>query len=386
MVAQKKIHPCKAEQCVMLKQQVEAEKVSQGLYCQQQAQSYPSDEAPPSTLGFLFDSLPLEIRNEIFAWLLVRPVKWDVTHRQACVLRDVAFSNYAATVGCRDQLIKGACDAERGRPWSRRPYMKHMMDDPWRSRWAPPKEKPWQCSVCWDAMNRRGPRPGEYLLPCLCARRENLETLLVCRRWYAEAGRVFYSRNVFAFGDMRECSEFLLFLPDRWKKYLIKVSLLAYYHIPTPGRLTLRDPRTEPFELNVPIEGKHGMRWAWKLLSGLPALSELELDAAFLAVPEYADVLRGPALKNLRRVTFVQSEPHLIAAHTCHYVWPRFGARTVIEDSELADTVGREIKGQRYGWVRGKENRTTWKEMGVELVRYVRLVLKLQELEKAQGY
>ncbi|KAK8041505.1 hypothetical protein PG994_014512 [Apiospora phragmitis] len=146
-----------------------------------------------------------------------------------------------------------------------------LLVDPWRSRWAPPPTNPYICSTCFDRRHRPHPHPApsKFSLPCLCARRANLQVLLMCRRWYAEAGRVFYVRNTFAFADPRECVEFLTTLAPRWRRLISQVSLLA---------LAARDyvPESAARELEmvqVPTEGDAGLARALALLRELPALT-----------------------------------------------------------------------------------------------------------------
>ncbi|KAI1077782.1 hypothetical protein F5B20DRAFT_582890 [Whalleya microplaca] len=304
----------------------------------------------PGTLGYSFASLTPELRAEIFAQLLVRPVKWNATHDpRSCPLAACPML-LASSVRPRLEPLQASCATRvLGGPrwWLRddRPTWR----DPWRSSWAPEPANPFLCSACWDARFRPAPFPrSPASLPCLCARRPNLQVLLVSRAWYAEAGRVFYSRNTFAFGHPLECADFLENLAPRWRPFVSKVSLLA---LPPEG-VYPADANQELEEVEVPVGGKTGFLAAWMQLGRLPALSELELDAIFLTRPKCVKVLRRPALKNLRRIVFVQAGPTKISKESQGFVWPERGTRRSVEDSEFAVNVARGIKGLRYGWLK----------------------------------
>jgi hypothetical protein len=119
----------------------------------------------------------------------------------------------------------------------------------------------------------------------------------------------------------------------------------------------------------VPTYSKGGLLRAWKLLQELPALSELELDAILLTNPNAVKVFRQKALKNLRRIEFVQAVPRTTRKFQA-FVWPRQASRKMIGDSDLAEDVARGIKGMRYGWSRNKSSQEK-KATGFERQRYL---------------
>jgi hypothetical protein len=172
--------------------------------------------------------------------------------------------------------------------------------------------------------------------------------LLVCRAWYEEGARVLYGRNVFAFASPAECIAFFGALNPRWRVLVSKVSLLA---LAPPGEY----PESAAEELEGGRVDVRALREAWGLLSRLPALSDLELDALFLTRPDCVRVFRGVSLKNLRRINFTQSTPMLPAEAPREFVWPRRAFRTAAEDSDFAMDVARVIKGCRYGWIKGED-------------------------------
>lgn len=148
-----------------------------------------------TTLGTRFASLPAELRAEIFAWLLVRPVKWSAEHEADCPLRNPEeTSSPFEDIRPRMNPSRETCPlAYCGIPASRwRSRGQTIYKDPWRSEWAPVITSEFLCSVCWDARFRSHPAPRIDSLPCLCARkrRDGLAALLVCKKWYEEGARV----------------------------------------------------------------------------------------------------------------------------------------------------------------------------------------------------
>ncbi|KAI5860999.1 hypothetical protein GGS23DRAFT_204367 [Durotheca rogersii] len=380
----KKVHSLKAQQRAAAKQLAQAEREApRGNRHPHGAPWVPDPTSadtppPPGTLGHRFYSLPQELRNEIFAQLLVRPVKWNIKHRPDCPLSTVPLEGYLSQMGSRPQISLGVCASQ----FHETTLWRHCTDpitvDPWRSRWAPEQQNPYVCTACYDYRHRPRPFPTESRLPCLCARRDHLETLLVCRRWYAEAGAVFYTRNTFAFGNMRECSQFLTFLSPRWKALISKVSLLVFTPLPKPAELVPKTAMDEPIYLDIPCEGKNSLGQAWQLLRDLPALSELELDAILLTREHYVEIFRRFVFPNLRRINFVQSDPHQVTKTSRDFVWPRFGARMVIEDSRVAQCVARHIRGLEYVWAPCHTSNSLLL-VTPEFHRYIRLVRAVKD-------
>ncbi|KAI1343538.1 hypothetical protein F5Y15DRAFT_427906 [Xylariaceae sp. FL0016] len=314
------------------------------------SQLSPAAGTPSATLGDRFHSLPGELRRAIFAQLLVWPVKWDLRHRPDCPVLASAnpFQDHRPHL---DIHVETCAQYYWNHPSRWRHRWKPIHVDPWRSRWAPPQGNPYLCTMCYDlnypsANASSDPRPPSASLPCLCARRDHLQTLLVCRRWYAEAGAVLYSGNTLAFGSARECAAFFARLQPAWRALVSRVSLLT---LAAPGAY----PATARDDLADTEADGAGLRRAWALLGALPGLAELELDAGLLTRRDCVRVLRGPgALRNLRRVTFSQGVPMRPGEALREYVWPRRGVRKTIEDSEFACGVARGIKGRRFEWVK----------------------------------
>ncbi|KAI1750543.1 hypothetical protein F4782DRAFT_548647 [Xylaria castorea] len=311
------------------------------------------DSSSPPTLGTRFANLPAELRAEIFAWLLVRPVKWSAEHEAGCPLRNPELTS-SPFEDIRPCLTPGreTCPlAFCGLPASRwRSRTRPVFRDPWRSQWAPAITNEFLCSPCWDVRFRSHCAPRVDSLPCLCARkqRDGLAALLVCKKWHEEGARVLYTRNTFAFATPGECVEFFANLNPRWSALVSKVSLLTL----APVR---EDHETAGEELETASLDAKELRKAWVLLRKLPALSELELDSLFLTRPDCVWVFRWKALQNLRKVEFTQSVPMMLAEAPRNFVWPRRALREVIEGNEFSVDVARGIKGWRHGWVKGAD-------------------------------
>ncbi|KAI1212074.1 uncharacterized protein F4807DRAFT_458275 [Annulohypoxylon truncatum] len=299
----------------------------------------------PGTLGSYFYSFPQEIRDDIFACLLVRPPRWDVEHRQSCELRKKNPEYPLQPYLCPEDDGTCANAYQTLATWRHRILPTTV--DPFRSVWAPPQTNPYLCTYCWDWRYRPRPFPITYSLPCLCARREHLQTLLVCRRWYEEAGRVFYSRNTFSFTNVPEGINFFDNLNPRWKPFLTKICLLNFL-----GGCEQQGPLDEFKDIRIPTRGKNGLAKLWRQLRSLPFLSELELDAIFLTRLECVEVFRGPPLKNLRQLKFTQSDPNAPDDEAHRFVWPRRALRWTNDDNFSA-CITKWIMGSRYGWVKG---------------------------------
>ncbi|KAI1635262.1 hypothetical protein F4809DRAFT_465360 [Biscogniauxia mediterranea] len=327
------------------------------------------------TLGDRFRLLPSELRASVFAQLVVAPVKWSARHNDTaggCALLAAAhpFSDVRPTPTgaggyiCAYQHVRGTAGQWRAAQVEARV----AWTDPWRSAWAPAQRNAFVCAACYDEWLRprlgTGPVPETHSLPCLCARgRRELQVLLVCRAWYAEAGAVLYGANTFAFAHPRECVGFFRALAPRWRRLVSKVSLLA---LAPPGVF----PQTADADTReVEVDGR-ALKKAWSVLASLPALSELELDAIFLTRQDCVKVLRGPALKNLRRITFTQGMPFQPMRAPKEFVWPRRGCRIAVEDSDFVSQVAREIKGLRYGWTKGKKGKAYRQAAEEEKKRY----------------
>ncbi|KXJ90551.1 hypothetical protein Micbo1qcDRAFT_226551 [Microdochium bolleyi] len=367
---------------------------------------------PRLTLGDRFALLPAELRADIFAHVLVQPAKWDIAHRPQgeCFVDTFEDANREAllTMACippcaagfennprawrrflaargsssespldddqqqllpqEQQLREEQLQREReqqdhqrreqrltGRP----PYEPSVTISWWHSAWAPPPLNPTLCSECYERRFRQsdasGSSPQKSLrsLPCLCARRRDLQTLLVCKAWYDEAGLVFYTRNTFAFGHPDEVLGFVAALPSRWRAVLTRVSFMV---LDVAGW-----PETAAQELAATrhVLGTEAMRLAWEMLAReLPALSYLEVDAAMLARPQCARVLMGLTFGSLRHIRFVQGAPEMWQGWNGMdergnylHVWPRMFSRRSIDGKgdDFAVEVARRLKGLTPG-------------------------------------
>ncbi|KAK9770594.1 putative F-box domain-containing protein [Seiridium cardinale] len=305
----------------------------------------------PPTLAQRFHALPQELQDEIFAWLLVRQVMWDREHRADCPRRS-SVSPYQDVRPWYDPF-QHTCVSSFLSASAWRHNATPIWVDPWRSQWAPTPLNPYLCTICYDHRHRPRPFPvtSSQSLPCLCARRDNLHTFLVCKRWYQEAGRVFYSRNTFAFGYAEECCAFLVNLPEKWKPYITKISILT---LPQPG-VNTETAWEDLKNTMISVDGESGLYETWRQLRKLPALSHLELDALMLTRPDVVRVLRQPALKNLRSIKIAQALPTDPKDYQ-QYIWSRLAKREDVDDSDFVTDIARAIIGNRYRWIRWTKN------------------------------
>lgn len=177
------------------------------------------------TLAERFHALPGELREHVFAILLVRPPRFDLDHSAGCPASTLpaaveirpTFSSQSHSCG----LFPNAFSFLRNKP---------VWHDPWRSHYAPPVQHPFKCSNCCDREDRAKPFTRSWRgedLPCLCVRRQNLNVLLVCKAWYEEAGRVLYARNMFCFTDSYTLHAFLKALPVNRRKQIARLALVT---------------------------------------------------------------------------------------------------------------------------------------------------------------
>lgn len=330
------------------------------------------------TLGDRFAMLPAELRADVFAHLLVRPVKWDTAHlpRSECLIDSFERHHQATSMECIWPCSSGYGDDARA--WRRlilsaagaqQPQDEyHRIDwapeEPpvtvalWHSSWAPEPRNKLLCSECYERKYRSdppAPRRSLRSLPCLCARRADLQVLLVCRQWYDEAGMVFYTRNTFAFAHPHEVLGFVGALADRWRRVLARVSFMV---LATAGGADRPQTAHEEIAVTGVIVRTPTMGEAWRLMAReLTGLKYLEVDAILLAREESATMLRGVEFENLRVVRFVQAAPHMWQGWSDMdergnriHMWPRISARRNIDgrDDELAADVARAMKGLKH--------------------------------------
>lgn len=319
--------------------------------------------SPPSnhpTLATRFHALPPELREHIFAQLLIQPNKWHTPHLRTCPLRT---SNEAITPALENLPYTDAVTCARC-CWGPRPSHRWFFrgsetpgwHNPWRSQYAPPVRNGMMCSDCWDehwretVYGRQAPRTKS--LPCLCARRKKLQVLLVGRQWYEEAARVFYSRNTFAFEDGSTFTRFVANLQPCHRERIIRISLKAYFPPADEDDMPrLRNAPPGPI-FQETWESSKALRPVWCALRTLPALSHLELDALFLTRTHTVQKMLRLGLRNLRAVTFVLRRPLSYNNESGNReVWPEF-AHGFVVDRGFAAEMGRAIKGERRGWMK----------------------------------
>lgn len=293
-------------------------------------------------LGFLFAALPQEIRDRIFALLIVRTVKWDVEHNNECLVRRVGSSD---TPQKPYSVLCPACNSPHPQRW--RLYEGDPWVSPWRSQWAPQPTNPYLCSDCFDDKFRPELRAGLAPLPCLCARRQNLQVMLVCHSWYEQAARIFYTENVFAFESGCSFVQFVDHLNPRWRRIVSKASIMAkaegtysqMEHGASSG-VTVRGP-------DVEFERRRDLSPLRSRMRQLTSLSSLELDSLYLARAWTAQTLLRLGPLHIRHVRFVtRLSDAAVSQSRSATVWPVFAGRVVIQGG-LAEEIARAIKGER---------------------------------------
>lgn len=209
------------------------------------------------------------------------------------------------------------------------------------------------CTDCWDETFRADITGHNFPLldrdmPCLCARRTDLDVLLVCRQWYEEASRVLWTSNTFAFGNCKLLTSFAVTCSaaDR----VTRISLLnrgqhhgQFLHL--------------PFEW--PDWAYHKQRKAAiTALRKFLALTHLELDSCFLRDVRDVQALLRVGMKSLRRVRFVYHEVAKPADPSV--ATPRKDNRRIhptlntvtLPRGGLAEEVARAMKGQHRAWTK----------------------------------
>ncbi|CEL04213.1 hypothetical protein ASPCAL05344 [Aspergillus calidoustus] len=252
----------------------------------------PPQDAASSPFLTRFFALPTEIRLQIYRLLLVRPCKFDLTHKFGCHTGIVGFPAaifddlyYMPTFRCAD------CATWRWRTQETEEAL--STDTPARSAWARPKRNPYLCDRCYPEMQYRlglekWPHMMEYL-HCLCARRENLGVLLINRRIYDEAWPIFWAENTFAFESGRLIVDFLEEIPEEKRARIRSIALLS--------------PKQQPMGTE-----EEELRDCWPLLRACTGLRELELDAGLLNSRDFVRELR-----TLRagKVRFIEKSKHI---------------------------------------------------------------------------
>lgn len=299
----------------------------------------------PSLADRLY-ALPQELRNHIFSILLTRPVKWDAEHMLDCPLR--SHSDSINPESDWNTSTCAACLEGYGlQAWREEANTKSGWISPWRSSYAPEPLNRFLCSTCWDDRWRPKPFPQAKTLPCLCARRPNLQILSVCRRWYEEASRVFYTENTFAFEDSSTFVSFVQNLDPKLRNRISKVSIMVYTDEAATAPGANIAPNANFDELRSGWESSARLQPVWTHLRQLPSLAHLELDALFLSRSKTVTSMRKLGLGNLRSVRFCARMPdNEVARLGSPFVWQEFAKRTRLQGG-LAEAVARAVKGQK---------------------------------------
>ena len=316
----------------------------------------------PLSLADRFHGLPAELRTYIFSFLLVQPVKWSLTHKSSCPL----FNNPQLDVRPDDWCYASRSHASVGSTPLRLWRIQTTGDrgwqggrnDPWRSKYAPDVTNPFMDSNQWDNEWRETvtglpfPRLSNDM-PCLCARRTDLDVLLVCRQWYEEASQVLWGSNDFVFDS---CDLFLDFVAAcKAREKVTKISLI------NPGRHHPLKP-SDPFEW--PDWAYHKKRQALvAALRRFPRLTCLELDSCLLRDVRDVRALLRLGIRGLRRVQFVYHESAKESSATTtglkskpnmHWIDPMLGNRILLRGG-LAEEAARAMKGEHRGWTKHKD-------------------------------
>jgi len=329
----------------------------------------------PSTLGDRLHALPPELRAHIFRLLLVRPAKWDLLHHPSCPLITSPLLNIHPVpdstwdcVRCRSSS-NVALWRNRHRPtWAHRIPICGTWVDPWRSAWAPTQRNEFLCTGCYDTYFRPRPFPECHEeLRCLCARRRDLGTLLVCRSWYREAGAVFYRENTFAFETIEAFRGWMENLRAEWCGVVGRVSIVMAAPLPDEGGRQNGEA--------LPVVSNKSTT-VGTLLRRLPSLHYLELDALLLTNPVVALHLLGAGLLQNLRIRFLLRRPARFTptSGSVVEVFPALAHRHVLRGG-LPEEVARAMKGQQGLWLKSGRGRKEVLKEAVAL--FVQEVVKL---------
>lgn len=316
----------------------------------------------PHCLADHFYALPAELRAHIFSFLLVQPVKWNLDHDDSCSLFRTPIQDIRPQ--CRHYTVESSVQSTSLRQWrihtsGRGPFdVDHSDMDPWRSKYAPEVANCFMGSDDWDDEWRAKvigfPFPKlNKDMPCLCARRRNLDVLLVCRKWYEEASRVLWGSNAFAFDTCEIFADFAATCTARDKVTRVSILRMEPHH-PRPS--------WEPFEW--PDWAYHKNRQALIVaIRNLPSLTHLELDSCLLRDVRDVQALLRLGMTHMRSVRFIYHEykqDSTAAKHLqdpkrpTHRIHPSLRDAVLLRGG-LAEEVARAIKCEHRCWTKHKE-------------------------------
>jgi len=298
------------------------------------------DEQQQSDVGMRFHALPPELRALVFSFLLVRPVKWDSRHLKTCerssakTVSGYTRPSHHLLANSDNIYVCAECGPDtHERNW-RHAFTRgfEVFVSPWRSKWAPAQANPYLCTNCYDDRWRTRPFPQPTNLPCLCARRKNLETRLVCQQWNKEASLVFFSENIFAFEDCASMENFYSAIPICWRTLITKISLLLPFW------------KDDSYATNTAF-----LASSLPILDKLTWLQYLELDAKLLNEELTASALLSCSIASLRSVRFVIQCPLKqlvwLKVEPPTYVWRELRGRHLLEGG-FSEFVARSLKAQ----------------------------------------
>ncbi|KAK4555049.1 hypothetical protein LTR86_007815 [Recurvomyces mirabilis] len=329
------------------------------------------------TLADRFHSLPGELRAHIFTFLLVRPAKWSVKHLADCPKRTSNVDLIAQRQAADEDYHHHRCVHCKGVPYGLRHHWTLNLPPqyiaPWRSHWAPKPRNPYICSTCWDIRWRQCPDATRQHFRCFCARRQNLGVLLVCKKWWREAGYVFYTQNTFCFETAALFDGFFRHLRLEWRVLVARTSLMAQY-----------DSQTKVFvEASVFYD-------LWQLFGDLTlhGLKFIELNAMYLTRLE---VVRNVMNMNLdygnTEIRFVLRRPErLVDVERGNvHVYPEF-ARGLLLRGGFPDEISRIARRQRRPWLKAGGRRFGRNALKNEVRRFGRLVEQINVDDDAWLY
>lgn len=338
------------------------------------------------TLADRFNALPFELRGHIFSLLLVEPKKWDKQHLSTCPLRAAHPDfqlQYAPShdAGCDEHGWPDREDYTIWRPVSR------TWTNPMRSRYAPEQFNPFLCSDCYDLRVSKTAR-NDHILPCLCARRPNLDVLLVCRRWHTEASYILWTRNTFCFENPEIFAQMMQYLVPECRTRINSISLMSWYPPPVPEPYGAPAPVGDDSQLHP--EGDEKVLRALSLLQnggcgtpGLPSLRWLELDARWLARPRVAKKLMMKLDLSRTSVKFLLCQKYklLNAKVGSQTVYPHLAGRTLMQGGFPAEAARRLRDRSGLRWLRagGKKLRQIALDDAIDTFRQL---LKKAEKER----
>jgi hypothetical protein len=145
---------------------------------------------------------------------------------------------------------------------------------------------------------------------------------------------------------------------------------MAYNATDTQGRKPM-----EQFESHMnAIESKKDIAPVWPALRNLPALTELQLDGAFLTQMHVVLPLIRLGINNLRKMSFLRRNVSCEfsagpAGRASHFMYPEYAYVSRLGGG-LAEQVALAIKGRRIRWIkrRGAIHRATAREYEAQRV------------------